>query len=450
MVYLTGGSGLDHLGGTATAEGAESAPTAFVGADSLFDPRRELWNTLGAAGARGDLEAHLAILILHTGLRAPEHSSLTASWASILDSLRSGSQAPPVPLYRVQDVATLGVRFALGFDSERFAEYPDLAARELARKPLPPAACIHDDERVLLGVAAGIGRAAPESTEPLIARLQARQHEVSIRQMCFDLFAETLASGDVRLNSATARRAFAQLSAPTASRPAIVLEDRIAAYWLASRLLDAEWTPLDAEVHILENLIADLRGSVVSAVNAGEVSSALDAALIIDAERSSPAGRLSRRAALDGVLAVVDSFPTCAGVLAQRQRKKPPFEIHDEYDVQDLFYALVLPAVPDVVPEDPASKITGRASRVDFTSKSTGLGVESKHLKSKSDATRVREEILIDERTYQEHPYLHTVVVHVHDPAEYIPLSARPSFEADLSTTVTVGGRTIRYIVRVR
>jgi hypothetical protein len=136
--------------------------------------------------------------------------------------------------------------------------------------------------------------------------------------------------------------------------------------------------------------------------------------------------------------------------LARRRRKKPAFEIHDEYDIQDLFYALVLPVVPDMVPEDPASKIAGKGSRIDFTSKSTGLGVESKHLKSSGDATRVREEILIDEMTYQEHPYLHTVVVHVHDPHEFILLSARPSFEADLSTTVTLGGRTIRYIVRVR
>ena len=441
---------MDHLGGTATAEGAESAPTFLAQTDSVFDSRRELWNTLSAAGARGDLEGHLAILILHTGLRTPEHSSLTASWASILRSLESDWRAPAVPLYRVQDVATLGVRFALGFDSERQDEYPDLAARELARKPLPPAACIHDDERLLLGVAAGVGRAAPESAKALVTLLQARQRNVSVRQMCLDLFAETLALGESRLSSATARRAFAQLVTPPAGRPPVVLEDRIAAYWLASRLLDSGWDPTDAELSVLENLIADLRGSVVSAVNAGQISSAFDAALIIDAESFSPAARLSRRVALDGVLAVVDSFPTSAGVLARRRRKKLAFEIHDEYDVQDLFYALVLPVVSDMVPEDPASKVAGKASRIDFTSKSTGLGVESKHLKGSGDATRVREEILIDEMTYQEHPYLHTVVVHVHDPHEHIALSARPAFEADLSTTVTLGGRTVRYIVRVR
>jgi len=446
---LIGKTGLDHVGQTATGEGALSAPTALAGADS-FDSRRELWNALDAAASRGDLEAHLAILILHTGLRAPEHSALTAPWASILSALRSDWRAPLMPLHRVQDVATLGVRLALGLDTAHRSEYPELAARELARKPLPPAACIHDDERVLLGVAAGIGCAAPESSEQLIALLHARQHEISIRQMCLDLFAETLARGGVRLSSSTAQRAYAQLIAPIAGRPAIVLDDRIAAYWLANRLLDAEWDPADAEVNVLENLIGDLRDSVVSALNARQVSSALDAALIIDAERSSPAARLSRRAALDRLLSVVDSFPACADVLAQRQRKKPAFEIHDEYDVQDLFYALVLPAIPDIVPEDPASKIAGKASRVDFTSKSTGLGVENKHLKTSGDVTRVREEILIDERTYQEHPYLHTVVVHVHDPHVFIPLSARASFEADLSSSVTVGGRTVRYIVRIR
>ncbi len=147
---------------------------------------------------------------------------------------------------------------------------------------------------------------------------------------------------------------------------------------------------------------------------------------------------------------MIDSFPASAGILAARARKRPPFEINDEYDVQDLFNALVRPGVPDIVPEDPTPKLAGKGSRLDFTSKATRLGFEVKHVKSAGHATTVREEILIDEASYLEHPYVDSVVAFIWDPHRYMPDAARFVFERDLSQTVNVQGRTVQYIVRVR
>jgi hypothetical protein len=48
--------------------------------------------------------------------------------------------------------------------------------------------------------------------------------------------------------------------------------------------------------------------------------------------------------------------------------------------------------------------------------------------------------VLLDERVYQAHPYIDTVVVFIADPGVHLPLADRESFEADLSQTVTVGG----------
>jgi hypothetical protein len=124
--------------------------------------------------------------------------------------------------------------------------------------------------------------------------------------------------------------------------------------------------------------------------------------------------------------------------------------ITDEYDVQDLFYALVRPGVTDIVPEDTTPKLAGRGSRLDFTSKATRLGFELKHVKSHGHADSVRDEVLVDEATYQEHPYIDTVIVFIHDPGRYIAPAERPAFERDLSQSVTVQGRTVRYMVRVR
>jgi hypothetical protein len=68
--------------------------------------------------------------------------------------------------------------------------------------------------------------------------------------------------------------------------------------------------------------------------------------------------------------------------------------------------ALALPVVPDLTEEDPAPKIAGRGCRLDFSSKASRLGFELKHVKSPAHAKAVREEVLVDERTYQEHPYV--------------------------------------------
>jgi hypothetical protein len=378
-------------------------------------------------------------------------TAVRPAWIKLLDGLSAASGSVSAAMPRNSpDVATLGVRLALGFDGNRAGEYAELARRELARSPLPPAPCIHDNERILLGVAAGIGAAAPALSGELTKVLTARQRSVSLRQGCIDLFAASIATGRARLDGESARRVFAHLTAPDADRPTSTPEDQVAAFWLAVRLLDADWQPTDAELQSIDDYLADARRSVEHLVHTGQIRSAIDAAFALDAITASPAMKLARRSALDGVLAIVDSFKASASVLRTRHANRPPFDIKDEYDVQDLFQALVLPIVPDIVPEDPASKIANKSSRLDFTSKSTALGIELKHLKSNGDADRVRDEILIDEATYQAHPYIDTVVAFVHDPDDHIAMAARRSFEADLSKHVSIGGRSVRYIVRVR
>lgn len=411
----------------------------------------DLWELVNEAVASSDLEGHLAVYILQSGLRDASGTAVSPAWSKLLDALNASSgRVPNAPLRNPHDVASLGVRLALGFDGSRAGEYPDLARRELARSPLPPAPCVHDNEKVLLGVAAGIGVAARTLSGDLAKLLAKPERSVTLRQGCIDLFAATIASGRTRLEAEMARRAFTLLIAPDAGRGSSSPEDYLAAFWLACRLLEAEWQPTDAQLRSLDDYLADARRSVAHLVSTGQVRSAIDAAFALDASAASPATRLARQSALEGVLAIVESFKASAGVLRNRHANRTPFKIKDEYDVQDLFHALVLPIVPDMVPEDPASKIANKSSRLDFTSKSTGLGIELKHLKSKGDADRVRNEILVDEATYQAHPYVDTVVAFVHDPDGHIAMSARKSFEADLSQNVNIGGRTVRYIVRVR
>ena len=239
------------------------------------------------------------------------------------------------------------------------------------------------------------------------------------------------------------------LAGPPGVRPSVNDEDRVALYWLATRLLEANWQPTDKDLNTLKQFIAEGARAALTLIGDG-VLPPLDAAMLLDALTWSPPEALARRTALEYVLDIIDAFPTSAAILAQRARQRPPFVIDDEYDVQDLFHALVHPGVPDIVPEDTTSKLAGRWSRLDFTSKATRLGFEIKHVKSAGHATAVRNEILVDEATYQEHPYIDTVVAFISDPNHHIPQASRPAFERDLSQAVTMNGRTVHYIVRVR
>jgi hypothetical protein len=240
------------------------------------------------------------------------------------------------------------------------------------------------------------------------------------------------------------------LTSPVPGRPTLIDDDRLAAFWLATRLLGAPWRPTDEQIAALDHVLEGGRRAATALMFDRGVASAFDATLLIDAFSAAPATRLARRSALDDALTVIEHFAASANVLATRYNVRPPFTITDEYDVQDLFRALTLPLVPDITAEDPAPKVAGKSTRLDFTSRRMRLGFELKHVKSQRHAATVREEVLLDERTYQEHPHVETVVVFIHDPNRYIALGDRPAFEADLSKTVAVEGRTVRYVVRVR
>jgi hypothetical protein len=410
-----------------------------------------LWNTIQEAIERRDLEGHLAVLVLNTTFQNSCSAVFPSPWTRAVTDLLAIDPIAAGTAHHASDVATLGIRLALAGTAAQTASYGDLARREVARTPLPPAACVRDDERLLLGVAAGIGLAASDVAAVLIPILGART-QVTLRQFCLDLWAEALAEGAPQLTPDIARRAYQYFSNPVTMSTyfPVTDDDRIVAYWLATRLLDAPWTPTDDEIQVLDEIITAGRRATRTVLLSGRPIPPLDAAFILDALIASPVDRLARRSVLDSVLVVINAFPKSAAVLTKRKRSRPPFKITDEYDVQDLFIALVLPVVPDIVEEDPAPKVAGHSTRLDFTSKASRLGFEIKHVKNKAHAAKVREEILLDERTYQEHPYIDTVVAFVSDPNQEIPLHERAAFEADLSQKVAVAGRSIRYIVCVR
>lgn len=84
---------------------------------------------------------------------------------------------------------------------------------------------------------------------------------------------------------------------------------------------------------------------------------------------------------LNVVQAILTGFYSATRHLEHRGRKdkkNKAFEIEDEYDVQDLLYAMLRPVVPDLEREDPTRKVAGKGGFLDFRSDELELILEVK------------------------------------------------------------------------
>lgn len=154
----------------------------------------------------GDLEGHLCALVLRSAAGAHGGAAGRYAWGQAIGDLLETDLVPPGPLRRTHDVAAVGVRLALGVAQERAADYGAAAKVELAREPLPPAACVRNDERFLLGVSAGVGAAAPELANDVSAIVRRREGRATRRGSALDAWAESLARGEPLLGGEASLR----------------------------------------------------------------------------------------------------------------------------------------------------------------------------------------------------------------------------------------------------
>jgi hypothetical protein len=224
-------------------------------------------------------------------------------------------------------------------------------------------------------------------------------------------------------------------------------DDRAALLWLGFRVLQS-WTPDDAALAQLDPMLSDLRRSVAAVDPAALLP--VTVTMLVDAQSAIAPERLLRASALERVLQLLDQFSASAAVVANRYAQRSPFAITDEYDVQDLFHALVLPIAADCEAEDPTPKRAGKSSRLDFVSRQLRMGFEMKFVHDSGHTEKLRREILLDEATYHEHPYVERVVAFLYDPNRHIAPLDRGILERDLSASVTIDGRSVQYYVRIR
>lgn len=133
----------------------------------------------------------------------------------------------------------------------------------------------------------------------------------------------------------------------------------------------------------------------------------------------------------ENVELIINRFHQVCRQLSKRYNNRPTIDIGDEYDVQDLFHALLKLYFDDVRPEEYTPSYAGAASRTDFLLKKEQIIIELKKSRKTLRAKEVGEQLIVDSQRYQAHPDCKRIICFVYDPEGFI---ANPKgIENDLS-----------------
>jgi len=124
--------------------------------------------------------------------------------------------------------------------------------------------------------------------------------------------------------------------------------------------------------------------------------------------------------ALSIVLNILNRFPAFVRQLKRRYNGRAPLEVNDEYDVQDMVYALLTLHFNDIRAEEYTPSFAGAASRQDFLLKKEKIVIEVKKTRETLGAGKVGGELIIDMARYRAHQDCDTLILFVYDPDGYI------------------------------
>lgn len=142
---------------------------------------------------------------------------------------------------------------------------------------------------------------------------------------------------------------------------------------------------------------------------------------------AAPAPRANSIVLLDQI---GDTFKAAHWYLVNRRKGKGTFEVTDEYDVQDLFIAMMRTMWNNIKREEPVPATAGSSSSVDAYLPAERLFVEFKHVGPTLSASKLKEQIARDMTDFPAHPGCGAVYYYVYDPEGRM---ANPrGFEADI------------------
>ncbi len=114
-------------------------------------------------------------------------------------------------------------------------------------------------------------------------------------------------------------------------------------------------------------------------------------------------------------------FHRFARQLQERYDNRSTIDIEDEYDLQDVFHALLRLHFDDVRKEEYSPSYASASSRIDFILKNEQIVIELKKTRPTLKAKEIGEQLIVDIARYAEHPDCKCLVCFVYDPENKIP-----------------------------
>ena len=130
---------------------------------------------------------------------------------------------------------------------------------------------------------------------------------------------------------------------------------------------------------------------------------------------------LTAKEAIDFICKCCEKFHLITRNIRNRHDNRCTIDINDEYDVQDLLYALLSINFDDIRREEWTPSYAGGASKMDFLIKDYSIVIEVKKTRKGLAAKEVGEQLIIDIEKYQAHPDCKTLICFVYDPEGRIP-----------------------------
>jgi hypothetical protein len=135
----------------------------------------------------------------------------------------------------------------------------------------------------------------------------------------------------------------------------------------------------------------------------------------------------------ESIVKLCRRFPLLVTELADRYNDRTPFQIADEYDVQDLLRGLLRLHFDDVRAEEWNPSYGGVHSRSDLLLKAERVVVETKMTRPSLGQRELVQQLIVDKAQYQGHPDAGALVCFVYDPDHR--LSNPTAIERDLTET---------------
>lgn len=117
-----------------------------------------------------------------------------------------------------------------------------------------------------------------------------------------------------------------------------------------------------------------------------------------------------------GLNIVMEKFHSVVMQLRKRHSSRETIDVNDEYDVQDLFHALLKLYFSDVRPEEWNPSYAGGSSRSDFLLPEINTIIEVKKTRQSMSDKDLGEQLIIDIAKYKKHPQCNSLICFVYDP----------------------------------